>query len=316
MPNLKSKLMVNLSLPERALSIAQFPWSGAGLVRSEFMIGSWVKVHPHALLYPDRLSRETRSAVERLTRGQEAGPHYFVTKMSQALGIIAGAFWPRPVTVRFSDFKSNEYARLLGGEEFEPKESQPMLGCRGASRYLHPEFEEAFDLELRAVRRVRDEFGFSNIKVMIPFCRTPEEASELVELIRANSGPSAKSLEIWGMAELPSNVILAEEFVEIFDGLSIGSSDLTSLTLGVARDSEYITDYFDEMHPVMMKAYQTLIDTSHQAEKPISFCGQIASTDPEFAALLVEMGVTILSLAPDALHPVLRRLGARHDHRE
>lgn len=310
MPSVKAQLMVNLSLPERALSIAQFPWSGAGLVRSEFMIGSWVKIHPRALLYPDRLSRETRAAIDRLTRGQGSGSDYFITKMAQALGLIAGAFWPRPVTVRFSDFKSNEYARLLGGEEFEPKESQPMLGWRGAGRYLHPEFEEAFELELQAVRRVREDFGFTNVRVMIPFCRTPEEGSELVELIRANRDPSRYPLEIWGMAELPSNVIMADEFVDIFDGLSIGSSDLTSLTLGVARDSEYIADYFDELHPVMMKAYQTLIEASHRAGKPISFCGQIASTDSEFAALLVEMGVDILSLAPDALHAVLRRLGA------
>lgn len=312
MPKLKTQLMVNLSMPERALSSSQLPWSGAGLVRSEFMIGSRVKIHPLALLHPDRLAEETRKAIQRLTYPFTDGREYFLNQMSQAIALIAAAFYPRPVTLRFSDFKSEEYARLMGGENFEPKERNSMLGWRGASRYLHPDFSDAFQLELEAVRRVRDEMGFQNLKVMIPFCRTPEEGEEVIDLMkRAGLERGKNGLEVWAMAELPSNVILAEEFAEVFDGMSIGSSDLTGLTMGVDRNSERLSDYFDELHPAMMKAYETVVAACHDQGKPASFCGQAASEDPEFVALLAEMGLDMVSLAPDALHATLERLTER-----
>jgi pyruvate, water dikinase len=309
MPRQKTQLMVNLSMPERALSTAQFPWAGAGLIRSEFMIGGWVKIHPLALLHTERLDPDAQSAVRRLCHGFQDGRDYYLKKMTQAIGLFAGAFWPRPVTLRLSDFKSNEYARLLGGAHFEPKEQNSMLGWRGASRYLHPDYSEAFGLELEAIKEVRANLGFTNLKVMIPFCRTPEEGEEILRVMEsAGLKKGDCGLEVWSMAELPSNVLMAQEFAEIFDGMSIGSSDLTALTLGVARNAEKISDYFDEMHPAMMRAYETIIEAAHGAGKPVSFCGQVASEDPEFAALLVEMGIDILSLAPDALHRTLQRL--------
>ena len=309
MPDLKTKLMVNLSMPEQALSVAQLPWAGAGLVRSEFMIGSWVKVHPLALLCPEKLSQDSLKAVERICYGYQDGEQYFLSKMSQAIGLIAAAFHPRPITLRLSDFKSDEYARLLGGEVFEPKEHNSLLGWRGASRYLHPDYREAFKLELAAVKSAREELGFDNIKLMVPFCRTPEEGEEVLDLMAREGLKSGENgLQIWTMAELPSNVLLAEEFADVFDGMSIGSSDLTGLTLGVDRNSDRLSEYFDELHPALMKAYEMVISACHQAQKEVSFCGQIASEDVEFAALLVEMEVDSLSLAPDALHSTLERL--------
>lgn len=308
MPSLKTQLMVNLSMPERALSAAQLPWAGAGLIRSEFMIGSRVRIHPQALLQPQKLSADSRKAVERLTFGHTDGREYFLARMSQSIALIAASFYPRPVTLRFSDFKSEEYARLLGGEVFEPKERNSMLGWRGASRYIHPDFADAFRLELESVRRVR-EMGFTNLKVMIPFCRTPEEGADIVDMMdEMGLKQGHDGLEIWAMAELPSNVFLAEEFADVFDGLSIGSSDLTGLTMGVDRNSELLSDYFDELHPAMMKAYETVVEAAHSKGKPASFCGQAASEDPEFVALLSEMGLDIVSLAPDALHATLDRL--------
>jgi pyruvate,water dikinase len=309
MPHLKTQLMVNLSMPERALSTAQLPWAGAGLVRSEFMIGSRVKIHPLALLHPERLSMDSQKAVERLTHRFPNGREYYLGKMSQAIGLMAAAFHPRPVTLRFSDFKSEEYARLLGGDVFEPKERNSMLGWRGASRYLHPDFADAFRLELETVRRVRNVMGFDNLKVMIPFCRTPEEGVAIIEMMEEMGlQRGERGLEVWAMAELPSNVLLADEFAEVFDGLSIGSSDLTGLTMGVDRNSERLAEYFDELHPAMMKAYEMVVEAAHRQGKVASFCGQAASEDPEFVAMLSEMGLDVVSLAPDALHSTLERM--------
>lgn len=307
MPDLPTRLMVNLSMPERALAVAQFPWAGAGLVRSEFMIGGWVKVHPLALLYPHRVDAEGRAAVERICYGYGSGREYFVNRMSEAIGLIAGAFHPRPVTLRLSDFKSDEYARLLGGQGFEPQERNSLIGWRGASRYLHPDYHEAFLLELESLNRVHREMGLDNVTVLVPFCRTPEEGEEVVGAIR---DAGLTHCPIWTMAELPSNVLLADEFAQVFDGMSIGSSDLTGLVLGVDRNSERLTDYFDELHPALMRAYETVIEACHHAGKEVSFCGQIASEDAEFAALLAAMRVDSLSLAPDALHSTLERLRA------
>ena len=309
LPQLKADLMVSLSMPERAMAESQRPWAGAGLVRSEFMLSGWVRIHPMALCAPERLSSEVQGTINRLCRGYDSKKEYFIDQMSQGVGTIASAFWPRPVLLRLSDLKSHEYAKLVGGERFEPTESNPVLGFRGAARYTHPDYRPAFDLELAAVRRVRQQMGLSNLHLMIPFCRTPQEGEEVLEIL-ADSGlqQGRDGLQVWVMAELPANVMQAEDYAELFDGLSIGSNDLTQLTLGLDRDNKRVASGFDEIHPVMMDSYQRLIDAAKQAGKKVSFCGQVASDDPLFRATLVEMGIDSVCVAPDAFMSALNSL--------
>jgi pyruvate,water dikinase len=300
-PDLRTSLCVSLSMPERALAEATRPWAGAGLVRSEFMLSGWVRIHPMALCFPERLPDEAQGTVHRLTRGYTCKREYFVDQMSQGVATIASAFWPRPVLLRLSDLKSHEYARLVGGEPFEPVEANPVLGFRGACRYAHPDYRPAFELELAAARRVRDEMGLGNLHLMVPFCRTPAEAEEVLEimgqcgLVRGHNG-----LEIWVMAELPSNVILADQFAELFDGMSIGSNDLTQLALGVDRENTRVGSRFDELHPALMACYERLIQAAHKAGKKVSFCGQAASDGTLLCTTLAEMGIDSISVAPDA----------------
>lgn len=309
LPPLKAELAVSLSMPERALAEARRPWSGAGLVRSEFMLSGWVRIHPLALCYPERLAPEVLGTVNRLTRGYESKGEYFVDQMSQGIATIASAFWPRPVLLRLSDLKTHEYGKMVGGERFEPAESNPVLGFRGAARYLDHDYRPAFLLELSAIRRVRQQMGLSNLHLMIPFCRTPEEAEEVLEIMaEAGLERGHDGLQVWAMAELPSNVMLAEEFAQLFDGLSIGSNDLTQLTLGVDRDNRRLGGAFDEIHPAMMAAYQRIIEAAHAAGKKVSFCGQVASDDPMLCATLVEMGIDAISVVPDAFTSVLSGL--------
>lgn len=308
-PDVGTELLVSLSLPEQALGCAQQPWAGAGLVRSEFIFTGWVKIHPMALVGYKNLPKMTAETVARLTRGYPDKADYFLDKMTQAISLIASAFWPRPVTLRLSDLKSNEYSRLVGGQPFEPKEEVPALGWRGPARYLHKNYRDAFQLELEAIRRVRQDMGFTNLHLMIPFCRTPEEGSEVLDLLEQEGlTRGINGLQVWVMAELPSNVLQAREFASMFDGLSIGSNDLTQLMLGVDRNSKQVASLFDELHPAVMQAYDLIIEGAHQEGKPVRFCGQAASEDSEFAALLVEMGIDALSLATDALVPTLVRL--------
>ena len=309
LPRLKAGLMVSLSMPERAMAESQRPWAGAGLVRSEFMLSGWVRIHPMALCASERLSSEVQGTINRLCRGYDSRKEYFVDQMSQGVGTIASAFWPRPVLLRLSDLKSHEYAKLVGGERFEPPESNPVLGFRGAARYTHPDYRPAFDLELAAVRRVRQQMGLSNLHLMLPFCRTPQEGEEVLEIL-ADSGlqQGRDGLQVWVMAELPANVMQAEEYADLFDGLSIGSNDLTQLTLGLDRDNKRVSPGFDEIHPVMMDSYQRLIDAAKQAGKKVSFCGQVASDDPLFRATLVEMGIDTICVAPDAFMSALNSL--------
>ena len=309
LPLLKADLSVSLSMPEQALIESRRPWSGAGLVRSEFMLSGWVRIHPLALCRPERLSLEVQGTINRLTRGYDSKTEYFVDQMSQGIATIASAFWPRPVLLRLSDLKTHEYSKLVGGERFEPSEGNPVLGFRGAARYLDHDYREAFDLELSAILRVREQMGLTNLHLMVPFCRTPEEAEEVLEVMaEAGLERGRDGLEIWAMAELPSNVLLAEEFAELFDGLSIGSNDLTQLTLGVDRDNRRLAGAFDEIHPAMMAAYQRIIESGRAAGKKVSFCGQVASDDPMLCATLVEMGVDSLCVAPDAFATALSSL--------
>jgi len=294
--------MMNVGTPEQAFSVARLPSDGVGLARMEFIFASWVRVHPLALTRYDTLPAKIQREVDELTRGYADKREYFVDKLSQGIGTIAGAFWPRPVILRFSDFKTNEYAHLIGGERFEPREENPMLGWRGASRYYHPDFKEGFALEVAAVKRVRERFGLKNLKVMIPFCRTPDEGRRVLEVMREDGlARGGDGLEVYVMAELPSNVILAEEFAAVFDGFSIGSNDLTQLTLGVDRDSERVAALFDERGEAVMRACAELIAKAHRAGRKVGICGQAPSDFPEFAAFLVDQGIDSISLNPDAV---------------
>ena len=302
LPRPKTKIMLNVGNPEEALKNALLPSDGVGLLRMEFVFASWVGVHPLALIHFDRLPIRVKRQVAEKTKGYDDKTFYFVDKLSQGIGLIAAAFWPRPVILRFSDFKTNEYAGLLGGELFEPKEENPMLGWRGASRYYHPDYKEGFLLEVAAVKRVREVFGLKNLKVMIPFCRTPEEGERVLEVMAEGGlARGEDGLEVYVMAEIPSNVWLVEAYARHFDGFSIGSNDLTQLTLGVDRDSERVAPLFDERNEAVKRAVARIIEGAHEAGRHVGICGQAPSDYPEFAAFLVEKGIDSISLNPDAL---------------
>jgi pyruvate,water dikinase len=275
----RTRIMMNVANPERVFELAQLPNDGVGLGRMEFIFAGWVGIHPLALTRYESLSPKLNLEVGRLTRGYEDKTEFFVDKLAQGIGILAAAFWPRDVILRYSDFKSNEYAYLLGGADFEPHEENPMLGWRGASRYYHQEYREGFMLELHAVKRVREEFGLKNLKVMVPFCRTPQEGRSVLEvmeqggLVRGEDG-----LEVYVMAEIPSNIVLAKVFAGLFDGFSIGSNDLTQLTLGVDSDSERVAPLFDERNEAVKRMCATLIEEAHAAGKKVGICGQAPPT--------------------------------------
>jgi pyruvate,water dikinase len=298
----RTQMMLNVGNPEQAFHSAQIPNDGVGLARMEFIFSSWVRVHPLALTRYARLPWWTQQEVDRATQGYSDKLEYFVDKVSQGVGTIAAAFWPKPVILRLSDFKSNEYASLVGGAGFEPDEENPMLGWRGASRYYHPDYKEGFLLELKAIRRVRERFGFENLKLMVPFCRTPEEGRRVLQVMReAGLKPGRDGLEVYVMAELPSNVFQADAFAAIFDGFSIGSNDLTQLILGVDRDSSLVAPIFDERNEAVRAACAHVIAAAHRHGRKVGICGQAPSDYPEFAAFLVERGIDSLSLSPDAV---------------
>jgi pyruvate,water dikinase len=303
LPPRATKVLLNVGNPGEAFRLGTLPADGVGLARIEFIIASVVKVHPLALLHPDRVSdASARATIDTLTRGYSERADYFVDRLAEGVGIIAAAFYPRDVIVRLSDFKSNEYAGLVGGKEFEPVEANPMLGFRGASRYAHPRYREGFALECRAMRRVRHDMGLTNVKLMIPFCRTPDEGERVVQLM-AEHGLRAgeQGLEIYVMCEIPSNVILARDFARIFDGFSIGSNDLTQLILGVDRDSELVAPIFDERSPAVLAMVASVIEAARVAGRKIGICGQAPSDYPEFTRFLVKHGITSISLNADAL---------------
>ncbi|HEU5090396.1 MAG TPA: phosphoenolpyruvate synthase, partial [Roseiflexaceae bacterium] len=302
LPATRTKIMMNVGDPERAFKLAQLPGDGVGLARMEFIFASWVRVHPLALTRYDQLAPEVQRQVDALTAGYHDKTEYFVDNLARGIGMLAAAFWPRPVILRLSDFKTNEYAHLLGGDLFEPHEENPMLGWRGASRYYHPDYKDGFMLEVAAIRRVREEFGLKNLIVMVPFCRTPDEGRRVLEVMREGGLERGRDgLEVYVMAEIPSNILMADEFCEVFDGFSIGSNDLTQLTLGVDRDSERVAPLFDERIRAVKRSCAELIATAHMHGRKVGICGQAPSDYPEFAAFLVNRGIDSISLTPDAV---------------
>lgn len=309
LPRPHTKIYLNVGTPEEALKLSRFPTDGVGLARIEFIFASHIRVHPLALIHFEALPPALQREIEELTEGYPDKRTYFIDKLAHGIGLIGAAFYPRPVFVRFSDFKSNEYARLIGGSLFEPEEENPMLGWRGASRYYHPEYREAFLLEVAAVKKARTFWGLHNLQVLIPFCRTPEEGSQVIRIMEEGGLPrDDNSLSIYVMAEIPSNFLEVEAFAQVFDGFSIGSNDLTQLALGIDRDSERIASLFDERRETVRSLCALLIQKAHAVGKPVGICGQAPSDYPEFAAFLVEQGIDSISLNPDALLKTVRQI--------
>lgn len=303
LPQTRTQILMNVGNPQEAFRLAAMPNDGVGLARMEFIIANQIQVHPLALIHFDALDDlVAKRKIEQLTQQYDRKSDYFVDKLASGIGTIAAAFYPKPVIVRMSDFKSNEYANLLGGKPFEPQEENPMLGWRGASRYYSDRYRQGFALECQAMKRVREEMGLTNVILMIPFCRTPEEGKRVLAemegygLVRGQNG-----LQIYVMCELPSNVLLAKDFCEIFDGFSIGSNDLTQLTLGLDRDSALVAELFDERNDAVKQMIRMAISTVQQHGRKIGICGQAPSDYPEFAQFLVEQGIDSISLNPDSV---------------
>jgi len=296
-------IMINVGNPESAFQLSFLPNDGVGLARMEFIINEYIKVHPMALLHPEKVEDiDARSRIERLTRGYDRPADFFIERLSEGVGTIAAAFYPKPVIVRMSDFKTNEYARLIGGRFFEPEEENPMLGFRGASRYAHPDYAQGFALECAAMRRVRETMGLRNVRLMIPFCRRVEEAERVLEVMAGHGLKRAENgLEIYVMCEIPNNVLQADAFAKLFDGFSIGSNDLTQLTLGVDRDSGLVAFDFDERDPGVLKLIRMAVEAAQASGRHIGICGQAPSDYPEIARFLVEIGIDSMSLNADSV---------------
>jgi pyruvate,water dikinase len=303
MPHTRTKILMNVGNPDEAFRLAAIPCDGVGLARLEFIIANQIKIHPLALLNPEQVTdAQDQRAIAAMTICHENPADYFVDTLAHGVGMIAAAFYPNPVVVRMSDFKSNEYANLLGGHYFEPEEENPMLGWRGASRYYAPLFKPAFALECQALKRVREEMGLNNVIPMIPFCRTPAEGQlVLAEMAQHDLKRGENGLQVYVMCEVPSNVILAAEFSQVFDGFSIGSNDLTQLTLGLDRDSALVANLFDERNPAVKTMVAQVIGIAKQMNRKIGICGQAPSDYPEFAEFLVEQGIDSISLNPDTV---------------
>ncbi|MHC8310081.1 phosphoenolpyruvate synthase [Pseudomonas sp. GT1P32] len=302
MPDLPFKIMMNVGNPDRAFDFAQLPNAGVGLARLEFIINRMIGVHPKALLNYDGLPQDIKDSVDKRIAGYDDPVGFYVDKLVEGISTLAAAFTPKKVIVRLSDFKSNEYANLIGGKLYEPEEENPMLGFRGASRYISESFRDCFELECRALKRVRNEMGLTNVEIMVPFVRTLGEASQVIDLLAENGlARGENGLRIIMMCELPSNAILAEEFLEFFDGFSIGSNDLTQLTLGLDRDSGIIAHLFDERNPAVKKLLANAIAACNKAGKYIGICGQGPSDHPDLAKWLMEQGIESVSLNPDSV---------------
>jgi pyruvate,water dikinase len=303
LPRTRTQILMNVGNPQEALSLSAIPNDGVGLARTEFIIANQIQIHPLALIYYDKLEDvESKAKIAAITAMYDDKPQYFVDKLAQGIGRIAAAFYPKPVIVRMSDFKSNEYANLEGGRQFEPKEENPMLGWRGAARYYDEGYREGFALECQAIKRVREEMGLTNVIPMIPFCRTPEEGRlVLAEMAKNGLEQGVNNLQVYVMCELPSNVIMAEQFAEVFDGFSIGSNDLTQLTLGLDRDSALVARLFDERSPAVKQMVKMAIEAAKKHNRKIGICGQAPSDYPEFAQFLVEQGIDSISLNPDSV---------------
>jgi len=309
LPKTKTKIMMNLGNPDIAFSLASLPVDGIGLARMEFIINEYIKAHPMALKHPEKVDEQTRKELEKLTRAYESMEEFFVKTLSEGVATIASAVYPKPCVVRMSDFKSNEYASLLGGETFEPKEDNPMIGFRGAARYAHPAYEEGFALECAAMKRVREEMGFENVILMIPFCRRVEEGERVLEtMAKYGLKKGENGLEIYVMCEIPNNVILIDAFSQIFDGFSIGSNDLTQLTLGVDRDSEIVAFDYDERDEGVKEMIRLAVEGCKRNDRHSGICGQAPSDYPEMAEYLVRLGIDSISLNPDSVLKTLANI--------
>jgi pyruvate,water dikinase len=311
-PKTSTRIMMNIGSPAAGFRWWRLPCEGIGLARMEYIINNIIKIHPMALVRFDELDdKEAKKKIKELTRDYEDKKLYFVDHLARGIARIAASQYPEPVIVRMSDFKTNEYADLIGGRSFEPEENNPMLGFRGASRYYSEQYREGFALECRAIKKVREEIGLTNVIIMIPFCRTVEEADRVFEVMAQNDLIRGKAgLQVYVMAEIPANVILAEDFAERFDGFSIGSNDLTQLVLGVDRDSGELAHLFDERNEAVKKQIQSLIESAHKAERKVGICGQAPSDHPDFAAFLVRQGIDSISLNPDSVLQVKEHVAA------
>lgn len=313
----KTKVMINVGYPDEAYELSFLPNDGVGLAREEFIVTEYIRIHPMALVkFEEVKDRKTQHKINELTAGYMDKKQYFIDKLSMGVAIIAAAFYPRDVILRFSDFKTNEYVNLIGGKYFEPKEENPMIGWRGASRYYSLGYKEGFALECKAIKKVREEFGLINLKVMIPMCRTIEEGKKVLKVMKENGLVQGKDgLEVYVMCEIPSNVVLIDRFCDIFDGFSIGSNDLTQMTLGVDRDSELVADIFDERNEAVIRMIEHAINIAKKRKRKIGICGDAPSTYPEFAKFLVDCGIDSMSLSPDAVLRT-RVLIAKHEKRK
>jgi len=312
LPRTRTHVMLNLANPAATMKWWPLPADGIGLARMEFVVSEHIRVHPMALAHPDRVTDpEVRAQIAELTRGWDRGDEFFVDQLANGVAALCAPFHPHPTILRLSDFKTNEYAKLLGGSGFEPVEENPMLGWRGASRYYHPGYRDGFALECRAIREVRERRGFTNLVVMVPFCRTPQEADRVLEvmaeegLVRGEGG-----LQVYVMAEIPSNILLADEFAERFDGFSIGSNDLTQLTLGIDRDSEILAELGDASNPAVLGLIERLIERAHANGRKVGFCGQAPSNDPAYARFLADCGIDSVSVTPDSFVAVKEQIAA------
>lgn len=311
LPKTKTKIMMNVGIPEKAFTQGQIPCDGVGLAREEFIINSYIGIHPLALINYEKLKKSDDLEIKKIiaeidekTKAYSDKVQFFIDNLAQGIGKIAAGFYPNDVIVRLSDFKTNEYANLIGGKLYEPEESNPMIGWRGASRYYDKDFKPAFGLECIAIKKVRNEMGLTNVKVMIPFCRTPEEGKKVIEVMKEYGLVQGENgLEVYVMCEIPSNVIIADQFSDVFDGFSIGSNDLTQLTLGLDRDSELVAHIFDERNDAVKRLVKQVIDIAHQHKprRKVGICGQAPSDYPEFAEFLVECGIDSMSLNPDTV---------------
>jgi pyruvate,water dikinase len=308
LPRPRTKVMLNLGDPDLAFGLAMLPADGVGLARMEFIIQRHIGFHPMALAEPEKVAdAAARAAIAEATRNFASPEAFFVQRLSEGVGTIAAAFYPRPVIVRLSDFKTNEYASLTGGAGFEPKEENPMLGFRGASRYDHPAYRAGFALECAALRRVRQEMGLTNLAIMAPFVRREAEAKTVVEALARNGLVRGEDgLQLYVMCEIPNNVIRIDAFAALFDGFSIGSNDLTQLTLGVDRDSEIVAFDFDERDPGMMEMFRLAVTGAHRNGRHVGICGEAPANYPEVARALVGWGIDSISVNPSSLAPTLR----------
>ncbi|CAK6716793.1 phosphoenolpyruvate synthase [Vibrio harveyi] len=310
LPLLPTKVMMNVGNPDRAFDFAQIPNEGVGLARLEFIINKMIGIHPKALLNFDAQSDELKAEITERIRGYKDPIDFYVSKLTEGIATIASAFWPKRVIVRMSDFKSNEYSNLVGGQGYEPHEENPMLGFRGASRYISPVFEDCFELETQAIKRVRNEMGLKNVEIMIPFVRTPSEAASVIDLLaKFDLRRGDQGLKVIMMCELPSNAVLADEFLKYFDGFSIGSNDMTQLTLGLDRDSGDVAHLFDERNPAVKAMLQMAIDAATKAGKYVGICGQGPSDHDDLAEWLMEQGISSVSLNPDTVIDTWLKLG-------